>query len=248
MDTTRETLPMARRESSRRAMSLLEMAAVVAMLALLTLAGISRFGYNTLGNGGAEGFTRQLALALAHARRATISTGDNHYLQLSPASGNVTSFVLTRRTGGGRRGNRPNAIRAQRCYRYVDFEGAGIRLRWHCPGRLQHLNRWSRPQLERDRRAADRRDQDNRDRAVKSYFSGWEGPVPRHLCGRHKLRLRRTFCPLFQAESPEFTRCVAHDLEHLALYTSYKRPEGFRCWRWCSRPDFWREPWCLLWQ
>lgn len=101
MDTTRETLPMARRESSRRAMSLLEMAAVVAMLALLTLAGISRFGYNTLGNGGAEGFTRQLALALAHARRATISTGDNHYLQLSPASGNVTSFVLTRRTGGG---------------------------------------------------------------------------------------------------------------------------------------------------
>ena len=92
---------MARRESSRRAMSLLELAIVGVMLALLALAGISRFGHNTLANGGAEGFTRQLSLALAHARRGTISTGDNHYLQLSPASGNVTSFVLMRRAAGG---------------------------------------------------------------------------------------------------------------------------------------------------
>ena len=82
-------------------MSLLELAAVGAVLALLALAGISRFGHNTLANGGAEGFARQLSLALAHARRGTISTGDNHYLQLSPASGNVTSFVLMRRAAGG---------------------------------------------------------------------------------------------------------------------------------------------------
>lgn len=82
-------------------MSLLELAAVGAMLALLTLAGISRFGHGTLANGGAEGFARQLSLALSHARRGTIASGDNHYLQLSPASGNVTSFALTRRTGGG---------------------------------------------------------------------------------------------------------------------------------------------------
>lgn len=101
MDTAHRIQPMARRESSRRAMSLLELAAVVAILALLALAGISRFGHNSLANGGAEGFTRQLSLALAHARRGTISTGDNHYLQLSPASGNVTSFVLTRRAAGG---------------------------------------------------------------------------------------------------------------------------------------------------
>ncbi len=101
MDAVSRILPMARRESSRRAMSLLELAAVAAILALLALAGISRFGHNSLANGGAEGFTRQLSLALAHARRGTISTGDNHYLQLLPASGNVTSFVLTRRAAGG---------------------------------------------------------------------------------------------------------------------------------------------------
>ena len=82
-------------------MSLLELAIVGTMLALLALAGISRFGHNTLANGGAEGFARQLSLALAHARRGTISTGDNHFLQLSPASGNVTSFVLMRRAAGG---------------------------------------------------------------------------------------------------------------------------------------------------
>ncbi len=82
-------------------MSLLELAIVGVMLALLALAGISRFGHNTLANGRAEGFARQLSLALAHARRGTISTGDNHYLQLSPASGNVTSFVLMRRDAGG---------------------------------------------------------------------------------------------------------------------------------------------------
>jgi hypothetical protein len=82
-------------------MSLLELTAVVAVLALLTLTGISRFGHGSLANGGTEGFSKTLSLALVHARRATISTGDNHYLQLSPASGNVTSFVLTRRTGSG---------------------------------------------------------------------------------------------------------------------------------------------------
>ena len=101
MDAASRILPMARRGSSRRAMSLLELAIVGAVLALLALAGFSRFGHNTLANGGAEGFTRQLSLALAHARRGTISTGDNHYLQLSPASGNVTSFVLMRRAAGG---------------------------------------------------------------------------------------------------------------------------------------------------
>jgi type II secretory pathway pseudopilin PulG len=101
MDYTRTRLPMARRESSRRAMSLLELTAVVGILALVTLASISRFGYKALATGGAEGFSKTLSLALSHARRATISTGENHYLQLSPASGNVTSFVLTRRTSGG---------------------------------------------------------------------------------------------------------------------------------------------------
>ncbi|MDZ4656001.1 MAG: hypothetical protein SH868_00340 [Bythopirellula sp.] len=95
------TIFMARRAPVRRAMSFLELAVVVAIVGMLTVAAITTFGSSTLGNGGAEGFVRKLSLALVHARRATISTGDNHYVQLSPSAGNATSFALYRRTGAG---------------------------------------------------------------------------------------------------------------------------------------------------
>jgi hypothetical protein len=92
---------MARRAPARRAMSFLELAVVVSIVGLLTAAAITTFGTSALSNGGAEGFARKLALALIHARRATISTGDNHFVQLSPSAANATSFALYRRTAGG---------------------------------------------------------------------------------------------------------------------------------------------------
>lgn len=92
---------MARGTPVRRAMSLLEFTAVLAIVGVLASAAVTRFGYDSLSNGGAEGWARRLALALAHARRATISTGDNHYLQLSSSGSQVTSYALFRRTGGG---------------------------------------------------------------------------------------------------------------------------------------------------
>jgi hypothetical protein len=82
-------------------MSFLEMVAVLAIVGLLTVAAITSYGSSTLSNGGAEGFVRKLALALVHARRATIATGDNHYIQLSPSAANATSFALYRRASGG---------------------------------------------------------------------------------------------------------------------------------------------------
>ena len=92
---------MARRIQLRRAMSFLELTAVLAIVGLLSVAAISSFGHSTLSNGGAQGVARKLALALIHARRATISTGDNHYLQLAPAATGVTSFALYRRAISG---------------------------------------------------------------------------------------------------------------------------------------------------
>lgn len=91
----------ARRGNPRRALSLLELTAVVGIVGVLAVIGIATFGHSTLANGGAEGFARKMALALAHARRATISTGDNHFVQLSPASGTITDFTIIRRTSGG---------------------------------------------------------------------------------------------------------------------------------------------------
>jgi len=82
-------------------MSLLELTIVVSILGLLTVASITRYGHSTIGNGGAEGFARKLSLALSHARRCSIATGENHFLQLTSASGNVTSFALYRRAGKG---------------------------------------------------------------------------------------------------------------------------------------------------
>ena len=92
---------MARRAPARRAMSFLELAVVVSIVGLLTVTAITSLGSSTFSNGGAEGFVRKMSLALVHARRATISTGDNHYLQLSPSAANATSYALYRRTGGG---------------------------------------------------------------------------------------------------------------------------------------------------
>jgi len=102
MDThSIETPPMACRVESRRAMSLLELTLVVALLGLLALGAISRYGEHALGDGGAEGFARKLALSLVQARRSTIATGDNHYLQLTISGGSVTSYSLVRRASGG---------------------------------------------------------------------------------------------------------------------------------------------------
>jgi len=92
---------MARRKTLRRAMSLLELTIVVAILGFLSVASITKFGHSALGNSGAEGFARKLSLAQVHARRSTISTGDNHYLQMTTSGGNATSYALFRRASGG---------------------------------------------------------------------------------------------------------------------------------------------------
>ncbi len=99
--TARIQASMARRTPVRRAMSLLELTVVVSILGLLTTAAITRFGHSTLKTGGAEGFARNISLALIHARRATISTGDNHYLQLYFSGSHVSSYALFRRVSSG---------------------------------------------------------------------------------------------------------------------------------------------------
>lgn len=92
---------MAGRESSRRAMSLLELITVITIVGMLSLGSVSLFGHKSLLKGNAAGFARKVVLSLVHARRSTIATGDNHYLQMTSSGGNITSFSLFRRDVGG---------------------------------------------------------------------------------------------------------------------------------------------------
>ena len=92
---------MACREYSRRAISLLELTIVLAIVGLLTVASITRYGHHAISNGNAEGVARKIALSLVHARRSTIATGDNHFLQLTSSGGSVTSYAMIRRASGG---------------------------------------------------------------------------------------------------------------------------------------------------
>lgn len=89
------------RVAVRRGTNLLELTAVVGIVALVTTASISRFGSNAIGNGSAEGVARKLALSLTYARRATIATGDNHYVRLNDSGGNVVSYDIIQRASGG---------------------------------------------------------------------------------------------------------------------------------------------------
>lgn len=77
------------------------MLSVLAIVALLAAASVTRFGSSTIENVGAEGFARKLALDLMQARRRTIATGDNHYLQLTLAGPGATTYTMYRRTAAG---------------------------------------------------------------------------------------------------------------------------------------------------
>jgi len=80
--------------------SLLELSVVLTLLGILAAVGMTRYGHTTLGNLGAQGDARQIALDLLQTQRRAISTGNNHSLRLSPSSGPAESYSLIERTGG----------------------------------------------------------------------------------------------------------------------------------------------------
>jgi prepilin-type N-terminal cleavage/methylation domain-containing protein len=90
---------MARHASARRAMTLLELTAVVFIVGIVAVMAVSRFGSLTLSNVGAQGFARELSLDCLQARRRAISTGDDHLLRFTFAGPNATQYALYRRQG-----------------------------------------------------------------------------------------------------------------------------------------------------
>lgn len=85
----------------RAGFSLLELSVVLTLLGILATVGMTRYGQTTLGNLGAQGDARQIALDLLQAQRRAISTGNNHSLRLSPSYGPAESYTLIEQTGSG---------------------------------------------------------------------------------------------------------------------------------------------------
>jgi prepilin-type N-terminal cleavage/methylation domain-containing protein len=90
---------MARRAKVRRAVTLLELSAVVAIIGLLSIMAATRYGSNTLADVGAQGFARRLSLELLQARQRAIASGNNHFVRFTVASGKVTQYALYQRQG-----------------------------------------------------------------------------------------------------------------------------------------------------
>ena len=90
---------MARRASTRRAMTLFELIAVVFIIGIVSVMAVTRYSTTTLADIGATGFARRVSLDCAQARRRAIATGDSHLLRFTLLGGNATQYGLYRRSG-----------------------------------------------------------------------------------------------------------------------------------------------------
>ena len=83
----------------RRGVSLLELLAVVTLLGIFAAIATGRYGRSIFAEVGAQAEARKLSLALLGAKRSSISTGQNHYVEFNAAQ--ATSYRLMRRGGAG---------------------------------------------------------------------------------------------------------------------------------------------------
>lgn len=93
--------PNARSRQRGRAFSLLELAAVVAILGLIAGMAITRFGGDAISVIDAEGVSRRLSMALRLARRQAISEGVDAAVVINRDAGAVSSFTVVRAASGG---------------------------------------------------------------------------------------------------------------------------------------------------
>ncbi len=79
----------------------MELVAVVTLLGILAGIAMFRLGTAGIGDFGAQGVARRIAIDMRLARRAAISTGDNHYLSFTVNGGNATDYRMYRKASGG---------------------------------------------------------------------------------------------------------------------------------------------------
>jgi Tfp pilus assembly protein FimT len=81
--------------------TLLELLAVVTLIAIFATVAIARYGRTVFGNFGAESDARRVALAMLAAKRSAISTGLNHGVQFGTGPDSSTTFSVVRIAANG---------------------------------------------------------------------------------------------------------------------------------------------------
>lgn len=79
----------------------MELIAVVSLIGILASVVMFRLGTGGVGDFGAQGLADRITWDLKIAQRASVSTGDNHYLSFTVSGGKVTSYRLYRKASGG---------------------------------------------------------------------------------------------------------------------------------------------------
>ncbi|TWT97872.1 hypothetical protein Pla108_20260 [Botrimarina colliarenosi] len=98
MDSTTRN---ARLPFGRRAFSLLELVAVIAIVGVIGAMAVTRWGEATVRTASAQGFVRSVALSLQLARRQAIAEGLPAAVLFHRTAGEVDSLSLVRADAGG---------------------------------------------------------------------------------------------------------------------------------------------------
>jgi prepilin-type N-terminal cleavage/methylation domain-containing protein len=85
----------------RRGVSLLELLVVVTLIGILTAVAAMRFGRSLFAEFGAQGTARELSLAMLTCQRASITTGDDHYVEFLASGGRISAYQILRDAAGG---------------------------------------------------------------------------------------------------------------------------------------------------
>ena len=89
------------RRASRTAVTLLELLLTLTLIGIFTATASMRLSPATQSNVGARSEARRLSLDLIQAQRRAISTGQNHFVQMTSGGSGVTGYTVRRRTAGG---------------------------------------------------------------------------------------------------------------------------------------------------
>jgi prepilin-type N-terminal cleavage/methylation domain-containing protein len=91
---------MRRIDRQRRGVSLFELLVVVTLIGIFSAVVAMRYGRTLFAEFGAQGTARELSLALLGCQRASIHSGDDHFVEFLSSGGRISSYRIMRTTSG----------------------------------------------------------------------------------------------------------------------------------------------------